>query len=133
MIGRVTLPDPVVSIIANGLLIRVELDRGMRISRLVREYSVYEKRLLAEAIDRIAGRLGGLRTKNAMKALENEQYGDVASIVLSWYDKAYLFSIQRRNSKNVHTVPVSGTDVQADAKRILDFYHNISDDEHDIP
>jgi tRNA 2-selenouridine synthase len=133
MIGRVTLPDPVVSVIDNGLLIQVDLDREIRVNRLVLEYSGYDRRLLAEAINRISGRLGGVRTKEAMKALENERYQDVASVVLEWYDQAYQFSIQRRNCKNVHKVRISGIDVQADAKRILSFYHNISDEQHDIP
>ncbi|MCX6304877.1 MAG: tRNA 2-selenouridine(34) synthase MnmH [Bacteroidetes bacterium] len=121
MIGRVTLPDPVVEQINNGTLIRVELDLAIRINRLVNEYSGFDKQLLSDAINRIGERLGGTRTKEAIAALENDRFDEVAAIALSYYDKAYLFSMARRESKKVFDIPVSGVDVVKDAKSIIEF------------
>ena len=121
MIGRVTMPDPVVEQISNGTLIRVELDGMIRINRLVKEYSGFEKKLLTDAINRISERLGGARTKEAITALDNNRFEEVAAIALSYYDKAYLFSMVHRKSKNVYDILISGEDLETDAKRIIEF------------
>ena len=133
MIGRITLPDPVVEHIANGTLITVELDPVIRINRLVREYAGFEKQLLADAINRIGERLGGERTGKAMTALVNDRFGEVAAIVLAYYDKAYLFSMERRKNNNIHKIRVSGTDMEADASRIIDFANKCFKHGTDIP
>ena len=86
MIGRVTLPDPMVEHIANGILVRVELDVSVRIHRLVKEYAMFDKQQLAGAIGRIGERLGGARTKEALTALEKNSYEEFAAIALSYYD-----------------------------------------------
>jgi tRNA 2-selenouridine synthase len=121
MIGRVTLPDPMVEHIANGTLIRVGLDVSIRINRLVKEYSVFDKQLLADAINRIGERLGGTRTREAITALENDSFDEVAAIVLSYYDKAYQFSTSRRKSKNVYDIPIAGENMAKDASCIIEF------------
>ena len=124
MIGRVTLPDPIVGHITNGVLIKVELDVKVRIHRLVNEYSLFDKQLLADAVNRIGERLGGAKTKEAMDALQKDRFEAVAAIALSYYDKAYLFSTSRRVSENVHDIQISGVDMDKDASAIIEFAHN---------
>lgn len=119
MIGRVTLPDPVVEHLSNGLLIRTEMEREYRIGRLVRDYALFDKQLLEDAIRKIGERLGGARTAAALTALDNGRFGEVASIVLAWYDKAYLFAMARRKNKTLFDIPVSGTDPEQDADLII--------------
>ena len=126
MIGRVTLPDPVVEHLSGGTLIRIELDFRIRIRRLVGEYAGFDVQLLSEAIKRIGERLGGTRTREAMEALENKRFDEVAAIVLSYYDKAYLFSMSRRKNKKIYDIPVSGENLKTDAARILEFALNCS-------
>jgi tRNA 2-selenouridine synthase len=120
MIGRVTLPDPLIEHIAGSMLIRAHLDIETRVNRLVTEYSTFDKLLLRDAIQKISERLGGAKTKEAITALENNQFEAVASIVLAYYDKAYLFSMDRRKNKNVHDILISGEDLEADAMRIIE-------------
>ena len=120
MIGRITLPDPLVEHINNSALIRVELDYEKRIARLVMEYAGFSEQQLADAIKRIGGRVGGEGTKEAMTALEDKRFDVVAAIVLDYYDKAYRFSIDRRKNKNIHDVHISGTDMETDAARIIE-------------
>jgi tRNA 2-selenouridine synthase len=120
MIGRITLPDPVVEHITNGMMIMVEIDVATRINRLVQEYSGFDPKLLTDAIARISERLGGAKTKEAISALENKRFQEVASIALSYYDKAYGFSMARRKNKNVHDILISGENLAADALRIIE-------------
>ena len=122
MIGRVTLPDPVVEHLSQGLLIRVGLDSRVRIRRLVAEYACFESKLLAEAINRIGERLGGTRTKEALAALDEGNFETVAAIVLAYYDKAYQFSMTRRKNSAVLDLNIQGRDQEQDALRIIELY-----------
>jgi tRNA 2-selenouridine synthase len=124
MIGRITLPDPVVEHILTAELIKVEVNDQIRIMRLVKEYSIFEKQLLADAIQRISERLGGTRTQEAISALETNRFEDVARITLSYYDKAYLHSLMRRERDHVHQLLLSGEDVLKDASDLIEFANN---------
>ena len=126
MIGKVTLPDPMVDHISNSPLIRVDLDAAIRIMRLVKEYAGYDKELLSNAIKRIGERLGGTRTREAITAIESSRFDEVAAIALSYYDKAYLYSMKRRKNMTVYDMLISGEDIETDASRLIEFaYKNI--------
>jgi tRNA 2-selenouridine synthase len=120
MIGKITLPDPVVSLLANGRLIRVELDMEIRIARLVKEYAQFDNQLLCDSINRIAARLGGEKAKEAITAIENSEYNRVARIVLTYYDKAYLFATGRRKNTGFLNIPITGGDHASNAARIIE-------------
>ncbi len=120
MIGRITLPDPVVEQISKGVMIRAGLGPEVRIKRLVSEYAGFDKQMLGDAIRKIGERLGGAGTKEALSALEAGRFDVVASLVLAYYDKAYQFSVSRRINKEVIDIPVSGSDINADADRIFE-------------
>jgi len=125
MIGKVTLPDPVINQISSGLMIQVEVPLFLRIERLVREYSGFEKTRLTEAIIRLRQRIGGARTKEALQALDENHYDIAASIVLSHYDKAYQFAIERRKNKAIFKIGLDQTDAEANASKVIDFYNYI--------
>jgi tRNA 2-selenouridine synthase len=120
MIGRITLPDPVVEQINNGTLIRVDLDFAIRIKRLVKEYAGFDKLLLNDAIAKISDRLGGARAKEAMQSLENDCFEEVAAIVLAYYDNAYQFSMTRRKGEKTIRIPVTGENMKTDAAHIIE-------------
>jgi tRNA 2-selenouridine synthase len=96
MIGSVTLPDPLVEMINRGILLRIEVPKEYRVMRLVSEYAGFDKRLLSEAVSRISERIGGARTAEAIEAIETGAFGKVADNILTYYDKAYNFTIERR-------------------------------------
>jgi len=123
MIGTITLPDPVVEHLSNGVLIRAELDAAIRINRLVNEYAGFDKPLLAGAINKISERLGGTRMKEALRALENDRFEVVAAIILAYYDKAYLFSMTKRKNKSGRDIQISGQDINQDAARIIEIFY----------
>jgi tRNA 2-selenouridine synthase len=133
MIGKVTLPDPIVEHISSSPLIRVDLDASTRIKRLVMEYAGYDKELLSDAIIRIGERLGGTRTREAITAIENSRFDEVATIALSYYDKAYLFSTVRRKNKTVHDFLISGEDIETDAAHLIEFSYKYIQHGTDLP
>lgn len=121
MIGTVTLPDPVYQKICGSVLIRLEVDRRIRITNLVKEYSGACKEKLETALRRIAQRIGGTNLRDALEALGRDDFSKVAEIVLHYYDKAYRYSLERRQLPAIYNLAVTGTDHIGDAEKILDF------------
>jgi tRNA 2-selenouridine synthase len=133
MIGRVTLPDPVVAHVSSGKLVRIVMDLETRIDRLVQEYAGFDSQLLAGAIGKIAERLGSERTSEALNALESGDFKRVAGIVLAWYDKAYHHSVSRRSGIHIGDFRVTGAHVDQDARNLAEFIHKLTDNESDLP
>jgi tRNA 2-selenouridine synthase len=123
MIGNITLPDPVAEKINNGMLISMEVDKSERITRLVKQYATFDKGLLADAISHLHERLGGTRMKDALNALENNRFDIVVDIVLTYYDKAYQFSVQRRKNQVGHSIRLTQGEIMNKASEIIEFAH----------
>jgi len=122
MIGKITLPDPLFDQISNGILIQMKMPLSLRIERLVREYSCFDPAKLAEAICKLHQRIGGTHTRDAIQALENRKYDIVSAIVLSHYDKAYQFAIERRKNKTIYSIEINQSDGELNAEKILSFF-----------
>jgi tRNA 2-selenouridine synthase len=124
-IGKINLPPPFFEQLSNGILIKAEIEKNARIERLVLEYSGFPKQDLAEALGRIREGLGRTRYKEALNALEGNDFRKVVSLALEYYDKAYEFAIQKRMNKNIHTVKLKGTDPKYHARAVLQFTKKI--------
>lgn len=96
-IGKVFIPDSLFQLLVKAPLIMFELNREQRLDRLVKEYGCFDKELLEQSVKKIQKRLGGLRTKEALKALEENNYRKVADIALEYYDKGYSKSLSKRD------------------------------------
>ena len=132
MIGRVTLPEPLVEAISRAVMVRVNVDKLIRISHLVEEYSTFDKRLLSEAVQKISQRIGGDRTKIAMKALEENDFHTVADVALCYYDKAYQFAVEHRKGKWIYELSATGDNLTRDVAKIIDAGKTIIRNEYNI-
>jgi tRNA 2-selenouridine synthase len=133
MIGRITLPDPVSRHISEAPLIRIGMNRGDRIERLVNEYAGFDASLLSASILKITERLGGTRTQDALAALESGRYDTVADIVLAYYDKAYEHSIQRRVGCDSYVFQLEENDLHKESERVIRFASEMNNHEADLP
>jgi tRNA 2-selenouridine synthase len=96
-IGRVYIPDILFEMLMQAPLVMYNIDRNLRVERLVRDYGCFDKELLGQSVLKIQKRLGGDRTKEALKALEESDFYTVADITLQYYDKGYSKSLAKRN------------------------------------
>lgn len=126
MIGKITLPDPLFEQISTGILIQVLTPLPLRIERLVSEYSCFSRAKLGEALNRLHQRIGGTNTRDALQALKERKYDTVAAIVLSYYDKAYQFAIDRRKNQSIYRIELNQSDNESNAEKILGFYKTLS-------
>jgi tRNA 2-selenouridine synthase len=102
-------------------MIEIELPKEKRIQRLVREYSEFDKEALKEAVTRISEKLGGTRTKQALDAIDNNDFHSAVHLALAYYDKSYRHSVSLRISRDIRSCCLDEDSPAANATRVLEF------------
>lgn len=120
MIGTVNVPDPLFEQMGKAVMIKISIPREERIKILVGEYSIVKKPELKKAIGKIAEQLGGAKTKLAWEALDRDDFDAAASLVLSYYDKAYEHSIARRTGERIYSIDLATGDPVINARSVLE-------------
>ncbi|HKK78625.1 MAG TPA: tRNA 2-selenouridine(34) synthase MnmH [Phaeodactylibacter sp.] len=107
MIGMVALPEGLFKQMQQAPVYLLEVSEEARLDRLVKVYAGHDKEALAIAFQRIRKRLGGLRFRQAMQALEQGNYREAARLALAYYDKAYRHhSEQKRPGQEKIVLPM---------------------------
>lgn len=119
-IGRVHLPKTFYLQKMAAPLLLLSMDRELRAERLVQDYSRVNDRQLEESIRMIEQKLGNLAMNQALEALEHKDYHTVAMILLVYYDEAYQYMINKRDTEQVTQLRLEGIDPAANARIILE-------------
>lgn len=125
-IGKVYLPDNLYSKIRNSILIFLEMPKAIRIQRLVKEYSKYDDEMIAFALNKIKKRIGGLNYNDALDALDKKDYNKIADISLTYYDKAYLYGMNKRDHKKIFKIIIEEDNPKMTFQTILKFFNSIN-------
>jgi tRNA 2-selenouridine synthase len=123
-IGRNIVPPELFKTMSGSPLIFTDMDRELRIRRLVKDYGNFSKHELKECIARITKRLGGQNTQLAMISLDEGKYEIAAGISLQYYDKAYRFGLLQKKNSEIIDIPFEGSDSKKNAKKILSILNN---------
>jgi tRNA 2-selenouridine synthase len=118
-IGTVFMPDNFYLNMQESATIVLEMDIKTRLPRLLKEYSTFHPESLKVSVLKISKRLGGDKTRDALEAIESGDFAKAIEIVLYYYDKAYLFGLKKKNSKNVIYVKTDTDNIEANASKIL--------------
>jgi tRNA 2-selenouridine synthase len=124
-IGSVFLPDEFYHNMQNTPVIVMVMDLKTRLPRLMQEYSGYPMESLRESVLRISKRLGGDKSKDAVSAVEAGDFAKAIEIVLFYYDKAYLFGLKKKDSKNIIYVNCETDDIETNAIKVLEAANKI--------
>jgi tRNA 2-selenouridine synthase len=119
-IGSVFMPDSFYLNMQASISIVLVMDVNSRLPLLMEEYSSYPPELLKASIIKISRRLGGDKTSDAVNAVENGDFVKAIEIVLYYYDKAYLFGLKKKDSKNIIYVNADSDDIETNAMKVLD-------------
>lgn len=122
-IGARILPKPFFASMREAPVLWLEVPLPVRIERLVTEYGDYDSGDLEQSIRNIRKRLGGLRTQQALDALEIGELDRVAEIVLGYYDKTYRYGLRKRPEERIHTFDTNLHDPAETARRIRQEVH----------
>jgi tRNA 2-selenouridine synthase len=118
-IGSVFMPDTFYLNMQETPSIVLVMDVKTRLPRLMEEYTTYPPESLNASVLKISKRLGGNKTRDAINAVETGDFAKAIEIVLHYYDKAYLFGLKKKNSKNIIYVNVDSDDIESNALKIL--------------
>ncbi len=122
--GRCGIPQVLFKRMRTSPTFVINVPTALRIQRLVGDYAQCGIAPLQNAIERISKKLGGLRTQQALQALENKDFETVADICLVYYDKAYNFGIESRaniNPKQIRYIDTENNHTDEIAEMLLKF------------
>jgi len=102
-IGPILLPPKIYDSIRNSPVVELEMETAQRIKRIINEYGKFPVEDLVENTKKLGKRLGGLRTQQAIEALQNGEKEKWVDAILFYYDKAYQFGNDTRKN---HLKPV---------------------------
>ncbi|MEM9832480.1 MAG: tRNA 2-selenouridine(34) synthase MnmH [Bacteroidota bacterium] len=125
-IGRVQLPHEFWKHMKQAPVIVLEVPRPARVQRLVQEYGNLNPERLAQAIRTIERRLGGLRTQQALQALEDKRLSHVADLLLEYYDRSYQRNLDRKPEYLCHPLHCPTGNAAENARKIQEFANQIN-------
>lgn len=118
-IGKVFLPPDFWATMKNSPLIQMDVSKEIRISRLVNEYGPANQQEFLAAMDKIVKRLGGQHYKAAKEKLLEGDMAATIDILLTYYDKYYLGSIENKKHRVKALVPWNGTNSKEYARELI--------------
>ena len=125
LVGKVRIPKPLFAQIRTAKVFKLELSKEHRIQRLVKEYTDFDKGLINTSIQNISRRLGGLATKQALDAVETNDFATAIDLVLSYYDKTYTYGLSKREGQTIIPMKLDEDDPKKTAERLTMRKQNI--------
>ncbi|HNS12999.1 MAG TPA: tRNA 2-selenouridine(34) synthase MnmH [Bacteroidia bacterium] len=120
-IGSVKIPDSLFDQMRVAGVVEVDVPTEIRKQRILKEYGTFPKQILKECSARLEKRLGGLRMKLCLDALEENRMGEWLDYLLEYYDETYAYGMSLRELANRRTLSLSPDEnYPAFAKRIRD-------------
>ena len=119
-LGQNTIPDPLFLQMRTVELWRIIVPKEERIKRLVKEYAFIDKEMLKEAVLKIERKLGGLKAKQCLEAIQIANYELVADLTLDYYDKGYEFGNAKRKEGSIINIIIEKDEPELTAQLLLE-------------
>ena len=118
-IVKVFIPENLFQRMRDSVVYFLDIPKDVRGEFLVEDYVGTDSEMLADSVRKISRRLGGLRTAEALEALDQKDYYTAAVITLDYYDKFYLKGLNRRERDKVVVVKSGTVDARINAEKLL--------------
>jgi len=119
-IGKCVLPGEFYAHMREAELFFLDVSREERAKHLVADYATYGKEDLKACLNKIAKRLGGDRTREAIESIERRDFHATAMITLHYYDKAYMYSL-KKNHESYQVLETEVVDPVVNAELLLEY------------
>jgi len=117
-VGKCVIPGELYSRMRESTLLFLDISREQRALHLVDDYAKYKQEALKACVLKIEKRLGGDRTRGALEAIELEDYYQTAMITLHYYDKAYMYSLEK-NHEQYQIISSGNVDPEVNAELLI--------------
>jgi tRNA 2-selenouridine synthase len=118
-IGRLILPDRLYEQMGKAPLIDIQKTREERIAHIAEEYGDLHEESLIAAVNRLQKRLGGLRTQQAIEAIQEKRMADWITNLLIYYDKTYEFDLTHHEKEKTTILDLSGKSLKEQVLLLL--------------
>lgn len=118
LIGLRTIPKSFFQQMEHAKTIDLVIPREKRLDYLTADYGVLDKEFLKFAVLAISKRLGPEQTKEALLAIRENRMRDFVDWVLTYYDKLYQKSVEKREPTKVIQMPFEEIKVNEIAETI---------------
>ena len=98
-IGKCVIPGEFYFRMRESDLVFLDISRELRAEHLVVDYARYAPEDLKACVIKIGKRLGGDRTREALESIDQADFRTTAMITLHYYDKAYMFSLEKNHEE----------------------------------
>ena len=95
-VGKIFIPIDFWRTMGTSPVIELQVNKDVRINRLVNEYGSADKQQFLQAMTGITKRLGGQHFKAAKEKLFEDDMHAVMDILLTYYDKAYRNGLDKK-------------------------------------
>lgn len=119
MIGSRAIPKLFFEKMRGSRTFFLDIPFESRLNYLTDEYGKFDSEDLKNAIIRITKKLGGLETKTALEAIDNEDKKTAFEICLKYYDKTYDYGKNKRKPETVTICPFDVLNIEGIAKEII--------------
>jgi tRNA 2-selenouridine synthase len=117
-IGKCVIPGEFYSRMRERDIVFLDISRELRAEHLVTDYARYEPEALKGCVLKIGKKLGGDRTREALESIDKGDFRTTAMITLHYYDKAYMFSLEKNHEK-YQILPSEDVDPVVNAELLL--------------
>lgn len=118
LIGNCVIPADLFNQKQKAPLTQITIPFQERSENLKRDYAFFDKAKAIKATLFLKKRLGGLRTKQILHAINSGDFSSASNYLLEYYDKTYLFSLSRRTQK-IESLSAEKLSPKQWAKKIL--------------
>jgi tRNA 2-selenouridine synthase len=118
-LGKIFMPADFWQCMSKSPMVQVSVPQSVRIQRLVHEYGEADRKEFLSMMTKITTKLGGQHFNAARERLLAGDMSSVMEILLTYYDKAYTNSIQKRSDRLRHTIEWDAQDVDSFVTRLL--------------
>ncbi len=118
-VGKVFIPQPVWKTMLASPVACVNVEKEVRLTRLVKEYGSADKEGFAQALKGITRKLGGQNYNAALNCLSSDDFAGAIDVILNYYDKAYHNAIERKKDRIRMEMNWRGNEIEGLLKNLV--------------
>jgi tRNA 2-selenouridine synthase len=120
-IGNIKIPQALWLTMRKSNVLFIDIDFEERLTHILAEYGQLDKNVIADNIERIKKRLGGLEAKNAIQFALEGNIEACYRILLTYYDKWYLKGLHNRENllATLNKIPCLSVNSEQNCKKVL--------------
>lgn len=118
-VGKIFLPTDFYRQMCAAPVFQLNVDKPVRITRLVEEYGPADKQAFLSAMEGITKKLGGQHFKAAKEKLFEGDMAATIDILLNYYDKAYGTGLKNKQDRIIAQLSWDGNDAGECARQMV--------------